>query len=218
MVAHVVEAMTRCHIQVPAFTTEIDFSKVYQQDRTAEARVIIEARGGKLITGGITSSDQKIQIQCEKGHSWWTVPYTLRTGAWCPQCAGNVTHTLEKLHECAAERGGKSRATVYTNRNSLYPWECAKGHTWQASFNAVSQGSWCPHCNRNARLSITVLQERAAVKGGKCLSTTYNNARTPYLWECAEGHQWEATADRMQSGTWCPVCFVHGNSKRQSIV
>lgn len=206
MIAQIVADLTMCNIPVPTFDPAIDFSKVYQNDRTAEAQTIIEARGGKLISGGITSSVQKIHVQCEKGHTWWAVPYTLRIGAWCPRCAGNVTNTLEMLHECAAERGGKSLATTYVNRNALYPWECAKGHRWQASFNSVSQGSWCPHCNRNARLTIQVLQERAVAKGGKCLSTSYRNARESYLWECSAGHQWHASADSIQRGTWCPYC------------
>lgn len=43
-------------------------------------------------------------------------------------------------------------------------------------------------------------------KGGECLSTDYQNARTNMKWQCDLGHQWEATSGSIKSGTWCPNC------------
>ena len=205
-ITHIVEALSHKGIQVPEFDQDIDISKIYQYDRTAEAREIIAAKGGKLISGGITLCDQKIQVQCKMGHKWWTLPYTIKQGNWCPECAGNVTLSVDKLYSVAAKRGGKCLATSYTNNHALYPWECAKGHTWTASYKAVAKGSWCPHCNNNAKLTLSELQAIAAVKGGKCLASVYINARTNYLWECTNGHQWNATPDSIKRGSWCPCC------------
>ncbi len=42
--------------------------------------------------------------------------------------------------------------------------------------------------------------------GGKCLSSAFLNAHTKLLWECDEGHKWEATPDSIRRGTWCPQC------------
>lgn len=203
---HIVDTLLREDIQVPAFDQNIDFSKVYQYDRTEEARSIIEAKGGKLISGGITTCDRKIQVQCEKGHRWWTLAYTIKQGNWCPDCAKILPHTIDKLHSLAVGHGGKCLATSYTNNHAQYTWECAKGHTWDASYKAVAKGSWCPHCNSNAKLTLSELQTRAAQKGGKCLATVYVNARTKYPWECANGHRWEATPDVIKQGYWCPHC------------
>ena len=36
------------------------------------------------------------------------------------------------------------------------------------------------------------MQEIAESRGGKCLSSNYLNAHAKLLWECSEGHQWEA--------------------------
>ncbi len=50
------------------------------------------------------------------------------------------------------------------------------------------------------------LQKIAADRGGRCLSPTYTNSRTRMRWECSEGHQWQATASSVKSGSWCRQC------------
>ena len=56
-------------------------------------------------------------------------------------------------------------------------------------------------------------------RGGKCLSDTYVNNRTKLLWECAEGHQWEATPATVTRCSWCPICarFRSGATQRLGI-
>lgn len=57
------------------------------------------------------------------------------------------------------------------------------------------------------KMSILEMRDIAANRGGRCLSETYANARTRMLWECAEGHRWETTADKIKNKkTWCPHC------------
>ena len=49
----------------------------------------------------------------------------------------------------------------------------------------------------------------ATDKKGWCLSVTYVDKSTKYLWQCKEGHQWKATwsnVSRLPHGTWCPIC------------
>ena len=55
------------------------------------------------------------------------------------------------------------------------------------------------------------MQKIAEERGGKCLSNKYINAHTKLEWQCAEGHQWEASPDKIKQGTWCPVCA--GNTR-----
>lgn len=43
-------------------------------------------------------------------------------------------------------------------------------------------------------------------RGGKCLSEEYINSSTKLMWECEYKHQWPATFNGIQSGTWCPFC------------
>lgn len=46
----------------------------------------------------------------------------------------------------------------------------------------------------------------AAEKGGKFLSPEYKGNGRKHEWECPEQHTWMATPNRIQQGTWCPVC------------
>jgi hypothetical protein len=55
------------------------------------------------------------------------------------------------------------------------------------------------------KLTIKDMQCIAAKRGGKCLSDKYTS-NTKLLWECAEGHQWEALPSNIKKGTWCPTC------------
>ena len=43
--------------------------------------------------------------------------------------------------------------------------------------------------------------------GGACLSNAYRDAHGKLHWRCAEGHEWQATANSVRRGSWCPTCF-----------
>ncbi len=56
-------------------------------------------------------------------------------------------------------------------------------------------------------LTIDDMQKLAELKNGLCLSTKYINRDTRLIWQCAQGHQWEATSKRIKEGSWCIQCF-----------
>lgn len=60
------------------------------------------------------------------------------------------------------------------------------------------------------QLTLTDMQQAAAFRGGRCLSTqmTQGDLYTPLEWECARGHRFTATpATVILGGHWCPGCF-----------
>ncbi len=50
------------------------------------------------------------------------------------------------------------------------------------------------------------MQQLAAQNNGRCLSKTYINNRIKLKWQCIKGHIWEAPANAVQQGHWCPTC------------
>ena len=84
-------------------------------------------------------------------------------------------------------------------------WRCEHAHTWRAKpDNVLNQGTWCPHCMKTG---LPRLQARASELGGKCLATSYKNGAEKLLWECKEGHRWEAPAHSvLHRKSWCPEC------------
>lgn len=206
---------------------------------------IAEERGGKCLSEAFISNTTRMKWICEKGHTWESTPSNVldkpnSRGRWCPKCAtqkraekqrGQIRsrefagtfdtkdsmNMLELLDAIAASQKGKLLSRKYEGDNEKMSWQCAKGHTWEASPGQIKgtrsrKGTWCPTCfetrrGASQRLSINDLKEIARQKGGKCLSENYINARTKLLWECSKGHSWEAVADTIKNrNSWCPVC------------
>ena len=119
---------------------------------------------------------------------------------------------INELIEIAIEREGKCLSDTYLGVNYKLEWECKKGHRWYAMPSKIKSGQWCPICGKiksaKKRIKYTIIdmQKIALEQDGKCLSDKYVNSKTKLLWECSKGHQWYATRDKVQRGTWCPKC------------
>lgn len=118
---------------------------------------------------------------------------------------------LQLLQEIAKEHGGTLISRIYLGTNSNHVWECSLGHKWEATPHNIKRGRWCPKCATEirgdlTRLDIEQMQELAKGHGGKCLSEKYTNAGTKLKWQCANGHVWEATPNKIQQGRWCTRC------------
>ena len=115
---------------------------------------------------------------------------------------------LEVCQEFALNKDGKLISTEYINALTKMSWECKEKHQWEANWNSVRQGSWCPYCAwKVKKCNITELQKFARSRSGKLVSIKYINSKTKMLWECEEGHQWEAKwTDIKNNNSWCPEC------------
>jgi len=57
--------------------------------------------------------------------------------------------------------------------------------------------------------SLEAMDAQAKMQGGKCLSREYLNSKSRLLWECKNGHQWQATPEViLGNGSWCPRCLA----------
>lgn len=181
-----------------------------------DMRRIAAERGGKCLSRSYRNSRTKLQWQCKRSHRWWAQPGSVVAGAWCRKCkdlhSGDSQRlTIEDMHATAAERGGRCLSRGYRNNGTKLQWQCSQAHEWMATPGHVRNGRWCPECKRlksgaSQRLSMDHAHRLAQSNGGLCLSTVYKNASTPMDWECAAGHQWSATYNKIQQGRWCGSC------------
>lgn len=173
----------------------------------ADLQAIALTRGGTCLSPTCLGANQKHRWRCKEGHEWEATPHSIKDGgSWCPFCAGAIV-TLEDLHAAARERGGRCLTPTYLGARTKHRWQCAEGHEWDATADAVKRGAWCRLCaNDELRLHVDDLHLVAKAKGGLCLSTSYLGIKAPHKWRCAKGHEWEATADAVRRGTWCPIC------------
>ncbi|MFE8698423.1 hypothetical protein ACFYKT_19125 [Cytobacillus sp. FJAT-53684] len=113
-------------------------------------------------------------------------------------------YTIQNLKDFAKDRGGKCLSKEYTKMKDQYEWLCLCGYVWEASFNNIVNGTWCPKCSGRLKKTINEMHEFAEKKGGKCLSDIYINNKIPLLWECEKGHQFSSTFDSVSNNnTWC---------------
>jgi len=163
-------------------------------------------RNGICLSEEYKHTHSKLIWQCEKGHIWEALPSNVKRGSWCPFCAGTANLTLLEMHELAKSRGGKCLSNRYTNDKTKLDWQCDKGHVWEAKPIHIKRGHWCPQCAGNLKLTMNDFKEIARKKGGECLSDTYINVKTRLKWRCKKGHIWDAIAESIKAGTWCPCC------------
>ena len=122
---------------------------------------------------------------------------------------GESPDFLAQMCAFAEAKGGKCFSERYMNTETPLLWRCSQGHMWKAEPQRVQQGSWCPVCAGNAKLSIEEMRRLASARGGKCLSDHYVNAQTRLTWQCSRGHVWEAFPYSVKRGLWCRMCKRH---------
>jgi hypothetical protein len=127
-------------------------------------------------------------------------------------------YTLEDLQEYAAHSGGKCLSKEYVNLSTPLKWRCEKGHTWDADFQIIRQGGWCPAClkpkqDKNERLER--VKNIAKERGGKCLSNEYITGLTKIKFKCGEGHVWLMASKYIKAGQWCPKCGIKRRAEKR---
>lgn len=86
-------------------------------------------------------------------------------------------------------------------------WECESHHRWSASYHEIRGGNGCPYCYGNAPLTMENYYALAGSRGFRWVGPMPPNNHAPTLWECEQGHQWEATYHNIKSrGSGCPHC------------
>jgi hypothetical protein len=132
--------------------------------------------------------------------------------------------SLVDMQAIAAKKGGICLSTEYLNSKLKLSWQCSEGHQWEAIYDSVRSGRWCPLCGkqksiRSRTYTIENAKDLAKTRGGHCLSTEYFGSSSKLDWECFDGHRWRANFNCIQSGSWCPECGKKkaGIARRNSI-
>ncbi len=131
-------------------------------------------------------------------------------------------HRLKEMQKLAKKRNGKCLSAHYLTSDNKLLWRCYLEHEFLSSPNDVQQGKWCRKCgiiktSNIRRLTIEEMQKIAETRHGKCLSKQYKNNRTPLLWECKKGHEWNASTDNIKAGKWCIKCQRYSVEDMQNL-
>ena len=143
-----------------------------QSYTTERIKDVIAANGGLYLGGEVTSKESLVWMNCPGcgREATKTAHDVIRRPESCAQCrlekarktVLTVNQNLAKAQQIAAERGGKCLTTEpLISTTDPLRWECAMGHTWEATLGSVDgQGTWCPTCNtsRSENLVRAILE------------------------------------------------------------
>jgi len=183
------------------------------RDNIETFQKIASDRGGKCISEIYKTTHTKLIWECKEGHQWEARPSSIKRGAWCPACNGNVKLSISEMQTIAIDRGGQCLSEKYINSTTKLKWKCKNGHFWDAIPAAIKKGQWCKKCSdaENSKqkriLRLEKAKEYAKQKNGICLSNSYISEKDRFEWQCEKGHKWITSFGSMKSGnTWCPHC------------
>lgn len=175
----------------------------------ADMHALAARRGGKCLSLKYVNTDFPLLWQCAAGHQWRARPAKIKKGQWCRICAGYAKRTIEEMQAYAQSRGGKCLSSAYKGLGTPLEWECAAGHRWPARpGNVLHLNTWCPYCAGRI-VTREELADLAAARGGELLSPVYLGAQRLHRWRCCDGHDFEATPNRVKNGGWCPRCQIY---------
>jgi hypothetical protein len=184
-----------------------------------ELKDIAVKNGGTCLSNQYIDNTFKLDFQCGVcNHIWKCAPNSIKNGTWCPQCA-NKNININNAVGLATNHNGKCLSSEYVNSFTKMSWVCELEHQWQASYNQIQSGSWCPECfkinrGKNKIMGIDVYREVAINKGGECLSVSINSCYDKLEWKCKEEHTWLARGDLIKNTKqWCPKCAKDNRRK-----
>jgi hypothetical protein len=175
-------------------------------------RRVAREREGQCLSRTYTRNSEKLRWRCKEGHEWEATPRdVMHSKSWCPTCGGSLLLSIEAMRDIAEQQRGECLSAKYRNSHTPLLWRCEFGHVWRAKPYFIKQGGWCPTCSIKKRSDarrhdISAMQLLAQTRGGLCLSTEYKGSAKKLRWSCANGHEWEATPNQNQRGSWCPRC------------
>lgn len=123
-----------------------------------QARKLIAARAGTLLSDDYTSAKSNLRVRCDRGHEFKTTFDRLRRGNWCASCK-RANHAqrmvtrfrpVPELREFARRHhGGDCLALTPNSMLAKVGWKCA--NETHPPFDAtiakvLHSGQWCPAC------------------------------------------------------------------------
>ncbi len=186
------------------------------QQRTGKNRLTKEIVNERLADRGVVMLDEyvhqtvKARFQCSEGHVWPARPNNVLSGKGCPTC-GNVSQAKKKRLPAETVRDRLDNRGIvligdYVSSNSKAEFQCSEGHLWKTTPASVMGGSDCPQCyGANNPLTKEIVNARIADRG-IALVSDYKGAHATTIFQCSEGHTWEARPGNILQGKNCPHC------------
>ena len=190
--------------------------KINQKFTYEYVKDIIETEGYKLISTRYINANTHIEIECPKGHRYFTKLGNFRTGCRCSKC---VDRTKKKLSYDTVKSNIESEgyvllSTEYSGARDKLKVKCPKGHEYLVTYDKFKQGKRCPYCCHNHKIDITYIKEKAEKHGYTILDSQYVNAHSELTLQCPKNHIFKLKWVNFHTGTRCPICGMSAGETR----
>lgn len=183
----------------------------------------------------------KVNWTCPKGHKQLTTLYTMKLQyeLGCKFCKNSqpyleegINDVLSQLPDIAHQFTDKKidPSKILSKSSTVYSWTCDKGHEWETSvrarFHSKTKTRGCPYCATTGRykritLGVNDLLSQKPIVASEFQDKSIDPAsifvysNKSYMWECAQGHVWEArVADRSYNNSGCGTCYRPNANQR----
>lgn len=162
--------------------------------------------------------------KCSEGHIWdATLVNILRkkNPTWCKKCYQKSQKVadatiMENANIYASKKNGiclkilrrkKHKGRIYV----LCKCNTCNDEPFEIRYNHLTKGHWHIQCLGKEKINFKNVSKTAKEKGGKFLKfvkpTIYKSKKDIRgIFECLEGHRWEASISLVRAGRWCKIC------------
>lgn len=115
--------------------------------------LIASEKDGQCISSreDIISVKSKLKWKCKNDHIFEMRLKDIIYGAksWCRKCyvQRKIKYSIDDLKKFAKNKNGDCLSCVYQSSHEKLKWECGSGHIWDAPWESIRIGKWCPYCN-----------------------------------------------------------------------
>lgn len=164
------------------------------------------------------NTSSKTFWECQNEHTWESTYSKVRSGRGCPICSNEIRSEKqrfgpEKYIALSEIRGFKWNGPEVPNSSVDTIWICENGHQWTAPYHRINSGAGCPFCYGNLKKTPADYHAIAKSRGFRWLETEAPNTSINTIWECEEGHIWDAPFSNINQGSGCPECHFKNLSK-----
>lgn len=170
-------------------------------------------RNGKMRPTGIANIRAAHDLSAR---SRWLVSPPINSTTRLVNCKQPIT--VKRIRTAAAAVELRFDEGAYRGKDVPHRFVClAAGHVrMMAPGNVIYRHARCAQCLHPLRDRGLPLAQALALKaGGRCMATVVNRVSDKVVWECRDGHTWEASLASVAAGHWCPECNKSGLSERQ---
>ena len=85
-------------------------SKIVSESQKDDLNTFIDlaiSKGGKCLSTQYINAQNKLLLECSKGHQWLARPQGIKNGKWCRKCYGTAKLEIQDMINIATERGGQ---------------------------------------------------------------------------------------------------------------